>query len=306
MLAQVHFALSITGPILILLFVGIFLRRINFIDEHFIRVGNALVFRVTLPMMLFFSMASHSEVTDLDLGYVVFGSIATLLIVALLLLIAPIIVPKEKTGIFVQGAFRGNLGIVGIALVLNAYGETALPTAAVYIGGVTLIYNVVSVCLLGSKGDSHVRRIASNPLIIAICSGFAYSLLALPVPRVMALSGEYLGNLTLPLALLCIGGSLSWDSFKSNHKEVTTVVVLKVFLTPAVAVLVAVAIGFRGVELGILYFMFSAPTAAASYVMAKQMTAHGDMAAEIVALSTVLSPLSLTFGLVVLNFWGLL
>lgn len=306
MLTQVLFALGITGPILILLFVGVFLRKINFIDEHFIRVGNALVFRVTLPLMLFFSIASNTDVVNLYTGHVVFGAVATLLIIAFLLFIAPMIVSKDKVGIFVQGAFRGNIGVIGIAFVLNAYGESALSTAAVYIGGVTIIYNIFSVWLLGDKGDAHIRRIASNPLILAICAGFVYSFFGLPVPGVIAMSGEYLGNLTLPLALLCIGGTLKWDSFKSNHKEVTIVVLLKVLLTPLVAVLLAIALGFRGVELGVLYFMFSSPTAAASYVMAKQMTKHGDMAAEIIALSTVLSPLFLTFGLVVLKSWGFL
>lgn len=306
MLAQLHFAFSITGPILILLLVGILLRRINFIDEHFIRVGNALVFRVTLPMLLFFGMASHTDIASLNTGHVVFGILATFAIIGCLLVIAPMVVPEDKTGVFVQGAFRGNMGIIGIALVLNAYGDSALSIAAVYVGGVTIIYNIVSVWLLGEKGDSHIQRIASNPLILAICGGFIYSLVGLPVPRVMALSGEYLGNITLPLALLCIGGSLSWNSFKSNHKEVSIVVMLKVLLTPLVAVLVAILFGFRGVELGVLYFMFSSPTATASYVMAKQMTKHGDMAAEIVALSTVLSPFSLTLGLVVLNTWGFL
>lgn len=306
LLTQVLFALNITGPILILLLVGIFLRRINFIDEHFIRIGNALVFRVTLPLLLFFSMASNSDVANLYTGHVVFGAIVTMLFVVVLLFIAPMLVSEDKIGIFVQGAFRGNVGVIGTAFVLNAYGESALSTAAVYIGGVTIIYNVVSVWLLGQKGDAHIRRIASNPLILAICAGFVYSLFSLPIPHVIAKSGEYLGNLTLPLALLCIGGTLRWSSFKLNHKEVIIVVLLKVLLTPMIAVVVAIVLGFRGVELGILYFMFSSPTAAASYVMAKQMTKHGELAAEIIALSTVLSPLSLTLGLVILKSWGFL
>ncbi len=306
MFAQLHFAFTITGPILILLLIGIFLRRIHLIDEHFIRVGNALVFRVTLPLLLFFGMATNTDVVNFNTGHVVFGSVATLMIVGSLLFIAPMVVSEDKIGVFVQGAFRGNMGIIGIALVLNAYGESALSTAAVYIGVVTIVYNIVSVWLLGSKGEPHFRRIASNPLILAICAGYLYSLAAIPVPDVMALSGKYLGNISLPLALLCIGGSLSWSSFKSNHKEVIVAVLLKVLITPVVAILVAITIGFRGVELGVLYFMLSAPTATASYVMAKQMTKHGGMAAEIVAIATVVSPLTLTLGLVVLKALGYL
>ncbi|MCI0654371.1 MAG: hypothetical protein L0Y39_07820 [Methylococcaceae bacterium] len=47
--------------------------------------------------------------------------------------------------------------------------------------------------------------------------------------------------------------------------------------------------------------MMATPTAAASYVMAKQMTAHGDMAAEIIAVTTAACAITVAVGLVILK-----
>jgi len=47
--------------------------------------------------------------------------------------------------------------------------------------------------------------------------------------------------------------------------------------------------------------MMATPTAAAAYVMSQQMTKHGQLAAEIITLSTLLCPFSVTLGLIILK-----
>ena len=79
-------------------------------------------------------------------------------------------------GVFVQGVFRSNMAIMGLAFVQNAYGNAGLPSGAVYVGVVTLLYNVLSVITLSRSGARAGRRrwlhigrnIVTNPLIVAI------------------------------------------------------------------------------------------------------------------------------------------
>lgn len=52
--------------------------------------------------------------------------------------------------------------------------------------------------------------------------------------------------------------------------------------------------------------MLSAPTAVSSYVMAKKMSNYGAMAAEIIALSTASSTITITLGLILLKTTGLI
>lgn len=64
--------------------------------------------------------------------------------------------------------------------------------------------------------------------------------------------------------------------------------------------------GFRGVPLGVIFFMSGAPTAAASYVMARAMGGNASLAANIIALTTIGSLLSCTVGIFVLTAFTLM
>ena len=49
---QFAFSASITGPICLMLVLGVMLKRIGLINENFIDVASKVVFQVTLPAML--------------------------------------------------------------------------------------------------------------------------------------------------------------------------------------------------------------------------------------------------------------
>lgn len=298
-------AIGVTGPVLLILLLGIVLRRRGVIGDAFIATGDKLVFTVTLPLMLFFSLATRDPSEILRPGLALFAVFSVSSSLALLFWLAPRFVQAEKLPVFIQGAFRGNLGIVGLALLISAYGDDVIAQAASFLGVVVLLYNITSVWILGKRGDSHWLRMLGNPLIIGIVAGALVALLQIPVPKLLLDSGRYLSQMSLPLALLCIGGSLSWQSFRGNHRDVTRACLFKLVLQPVIMTTAAWAVGFRGEVLGIVFLLMASPTATASYVMARQMTVHGPMAAEIVALTTALSPLTITLGLVILAALGL-
>lgn len=298
-------AIGVTGPVLLILLLGIVLRRRGVIGEAFIATGDKLVFTVTLPLMLFFSLATRDPSEILRPGLALFAVFSVFSSIALLYWLAPRFVEAEKLPVFIQGAFRGNLGIVGLALLISAYGSEVIAQAASYLAVVILLFNITSVWILGKRGDAHWLRMLGNPLIIGIVTGALVALLQIPIPKLLLDSGRYLSQMSLPLALLCIGGSLNWQSFRGNHRDVLRASVFKLVLQPVLITAAAWAIGYRGEVLGIVYLLMASPTAAASYVMARQMTNHGPMAAEIVALTTALSPFTITLGLVVLASLGL-
>ena len=304
MYRQLLFALDVTSPILLILFLGWVFRRYQLIDEHFINVSNRFVFNVTLPCMLFLSTATRPLQQSLDVPLVLFGIVSTLLAFIFLVVIAPILVSRDKRGVFVQGAFRGNMGIIGIALVLNAYGVDILPKVSVYLALLTILYNILSVMILSNKKQSLPLILLKNPLIIGVLLGLLFSWTQIQVPEFIQSTGEYFSQVTLPLALTCIGGSLRWGSFRTNHLDVLWTALFKLLVIPVAVVIAAIIWGFREEDLGLLFLMMATPSATASYIMAREMTAYGDMAAEIVAVTTVGSALTVTIGLVLLQYAG--
>jgi predicted permease len=67
--------------------------------------------------------------------------------------------------IYAQGAFRGNLGIIGIALVFNAYGTKMLAVASLYMALIAIIDNPLSILILKPKAHKPHKSILTNPII---------------------------------------------------------------------------------------------------------------------------------------------
>lgn len=298
---QLSFAFGITGPVLLLLGLGAVVRRVGLIGTDFIRQANALVYTVALPVMLYFAIATRPITAAFDPVMSVIGVGGTLLIVVMALAVGQLL-PKDQRGVFVQGSYRGNLAVLGIALALATYGEESLPLMAVYIAIVTTVYNLVAIWLLDSTGA--LGQIIRNPILIGIVGGVAGSLLNVPAPAVLVTTGEYLTSLTLPLALLCIGASLELKSLSEHRRSLALAAVFKLIISPILLVGLGLAVGLRDERIGILFFLAASPTATASYVIASRLTNHGKLAAEIIAVTSALGVASFTVGLALLRTFG--
>nr|WP_319536686.1 AEC family transporter [uncultured Vibrio sp.] len=309
-LHQLQFSLSITGPICLMLVLGVVFKRIGLIDNNFIDVGSKLVFKVTLPAMLFISIVSSEHNFSAASHFVNFGAIASISFFVFTYISVKFLFPSSPDqGVLIQGGYRANTGIIGLAYVSSAYGQQGVALAALYVAVTTFIYNVQAVICLSPKGATSVsqaaklmiRTLTKNPLIIAIVFGMLFYILSVPVPQIAIDAGNYLSKMTLPLALLCTGGSLNLRLMRQEKGPSWFASSYKLLVAPAVITIVAYLVGFRGVELGILFFMNASPVAAASYVMARSMGGNSVLAANIIAITTVLSTLTCTLGIIMLN-----
>ena len=110
-------------------------------------------------------------------------------------------------------------------------------------------------------------------------------------------------RLTLPLALLCIGGTLSLAALRASSGLAIGASLLKMVWLPLLATLGACALGFRDAELAILFLYFASPTAAASFVMARAAGGNAELAAAIIVITTLAAVFTTNLGLFVLR-WG--
>ncbi|TEW56210.1 AEC family transporter [Psychromonas sp. RZ22] len=310
-LESLHFSFSIIGPICLLLFLGWFLRKTNTINDAFIEIGSKLVFKVTLPALLFLSIIKTNRDIDINFSLIIYSVIANFVFFLLTVLLTRYWVKdKSDHGVIVQGAFRSNIAIIGLAYVANVYGDAGIAVAAIYVAFHTMLYNILSVIILTPKQEGVksitifgvVKSIAKNPLIIGISLGIVFFIFAIPVPKVLINTGQYFSNMTLPLALLCTGGSLNLKALKYNGFNCRFSSILKIVIGPIFITGGAYLFGFTGTPLGLVFFMSASPTAAASYVMARAMGHNADLAANIVAMTTIGSLLTCSLG-VSLLYW---
>lgn len=313
--STLSFTLNVTAPVFILVFLGLFFGRIGLINDEFNRVASRLVFNVTLPTLVFLTLL-HTDLTQVfAFDLLAYAGLVTLAAFGWLIWRARYIVASEDKGVFVQGSFRGNLGILGLALAANQYGAEGLALTSILLALLIVLYNLLSVVALNLWRDTadgkgvNWRRIfidiVKNPLIIAVFIAIPTSLYQVPLPAVVIKVGDYFASMTLPLALLCIGAALDLSALRETSGLALKATAYKLLLLPVPMVLGAWLLGYEGMTLGVLFLVFSCPTAAASYVMARAMGGNAVLAANIVALTTLFGTLTISIGVFALHWFGL-
>ena len=66
------FALNAIMPIILLIFLGYFLKKKNFLDEVWFKKGNKLVFKVCLPVLLFTNVYNIESFAYIDWSVVIY------------------------------------------------------------------------------------------------------------------------------------------------------------------------------------------------------------------------------------------
>lgn len=311
---QLAFSASITGPICLMLVLGVIFKRINLINENFIDVASKVVFKVTLPALLFLSIVQSDHDFSSSTSLVIFAVVANFAFFLFSTVSThQVFKNNPDSGVIIQGGFRSNTGIIGLAYVANAYGSNGVALAALYVACTTMLYNVQAVVTLTPKGSQStaeatkvmLKSIRKNPLIIAIVAGFVFYGLSIPIPKIASDAGHYFANMTLPLALLCTGGSLDLKAMSSDKGPTWFAGLTKLVFSPILITGAGLLCGFKGLELGIIFLMSASPTAATSYVMARAMGGNAALAANIIAITTVCSLLTCTIGIFTLTSFQL-
>jgi hypothetical protein len=142
-----------------------------------------------------------------------------------------------------------------------------------------------------------VRGVISNPLLVAGLLGLAVAFLGISVPRFLDRTLETLAGAAVPVALLGIGSSLVTARMAGRQSWIGWAAGLKVAVVPLIVLLLSRAVGLGPVEHRIALVFAACPTAAAAYIMAREMDGDEALASGSVALSTILSLVSLTAAL---------
>lgn len=306
MLESLTYALDVTLPISLIIAVGILLKRIGWITDAFAKTGSELVFNLTLPCLLFVNIATTDLTTHFPTLLVVFAASVMTATFLLFHFLAYRIPNKLARGAFVQGACRGNMAIIGLALSVSAFGSPALSIASMYLAVLVVPLNIYSILTLyfhqekTPKVKEVARSVLTNPLAIAIALAIVVALMPVDVPKLMIDTGNYLARMTLPLALLCVGATIRWQEFRSSSL-LYWAISSKIVFIPFVATALGFSFGLRGEQLGVLFMMTAAPTAAAAYPMVRSIGGDYHLTAAIIAGSTLMSIVSSTIGLFILR-----
>lgn len=308
------FSLTLVAPVFLIVALGYFLKRIGVINENFVSVSSKIVFTISLPALIFIEVSSIHLEEILNVNLILFVYAGTLVTFAAVWITAGFFTRagKDKAS-FIQGSFRGNFAIVGLAIIVNYYGIDNLGKASLVLAFTIPLYNILSVIALTvplkekeHKYSNTFFEILKNPLIIAVFAAIPFSYFGIIIPGFLKTSIGYLSALALPLALVGIGGFLSFSDITKESSLTVISTILKLLVFPAIMTLAAYLLDFRGIDLGIIFILFACPTAIASFIMAEAMGANSRLAGNILLLTTLVSVITITLGLFILKENGLI
>lgn len=310
------YSLNATMPVFLVMILGWWLKKINFISDDFVSVADKVVFKVALPVLVFKDIASADLSGDFNWSFVLFCFFGTCIFFGVTWLFAEVFIKdKAMIGSFVQGSFRGSAAILGIAFAQNIYGSSGLVPMMI-VASIPL-FNIFSVIVLmrsanaGEKDKKAVlyktlKGIVTNPIIIGIFAGIPFALLHVTFPPIIEKTVASVSSLSTPLALIAIGGSFSTGAALKKWKPTVIASIIKLIVIPGIFLPVAVGMGFRNEEMVALLILTGAPTTVSSYIMAKNMGNDNVLASGIVVMTTILSSVTLTGIIFILKSNGII
>lgn len=286
---------EVVAPLLILMLVGAFIRKMNVIDDSTVKKMNGAVFKVFLPALIFNNIYNSSIDDVKDIKTALYT--ATVIFLSFLLSMAVVSLMEKdnrKRGAMIQGMCRSNFVIFGVPLCVSLIDESISGKISVAAAIVVPLLNVMSVIVLeifrGGKPELKkiIKGIITNPLIIASALGIITLLSGIRFNDIIESSLGDVSKIATPLALVLLGASINLGKVKGNLKQLIITLAGKLVVIPLLGISVAALLGMRGGDIALLIAAFSSPTAVSSYPMALQMDSDGELAAQIVAFGTTL------------------
>ncbi len=305
------FSLNATIPVILMMVLGMFFKKIGLLDEHTVKKINGFAFKILLPALLFKDLSTADFRQVWDTRFVVFCFVATLLSIAIAFGFSLLRKNTAQRGEIIQASYRSSAAILGIAFVNNIYGEATM--AALMIVATVPLYNIIAVTALSltsPENRSHSKKalilstakgVATNPIIIGIAIGLLWSVLEIPQPIILSKSVSYLASMATPLSLIALGASFELKDIKGNAGVTVGISFIKLVLFCGLFLPAAVYLGFRSEKLIAILVMLGSATTGSCFVMARNLGHEGRITACAVMLTTLLSAFTLTSWLFILK-----
>ena len=306
-------AVRVVYPLVIYMLIGWFIRKRNIMTKEHLKNLNATVFKVILPIGIFFDIyqTDIGEVFQPQVFLFVFLGII-LLFSASCLVVSRIIKDYRDSTVVIQGIYRSNYALFGASIAKAVCGSEGVALVAALTAIVIPTINILAVILFESKRGGKIKvsrvfmNILKNPLVVAGVSGALAALVGLEIPDIVSQPFITFGDTAAPLALVALGGMISVKSVMNHKNYLTLTVIGRLICSPILMLSAAILFGMRGEVLIAILAVFGSPTAVSSAPMAQAMGGNGELAGEIVAITSVCSIVTVFSFVFALSRFGFL
>lgn len=281
---------------LILVGIGALCYKVKLISKEGNKSLTNLVLYVANPMLI---ITSYQQ----DFSYYLLKGLGLTFVLsavgfAVLGFFARVFIRKGNDAIIERlNATYSNCGFMGIPLALALFGTEGV----FYVTAVNTAFNII-IWTLGvysvtkDKSFISIKKIATNPTIVATVLGFALFALRIKIPEIIFTPCNYIASVVTPLAMIVAGVTIAQNNILKAFSNVRIYMVcaLKLVIVPAVlAVLFALVPDINNTAVTTALLCLSCPSATIATMFAIRFNKSAGYSAQIFGVTTILSVISL-------------
>ncbi len=281
-------------PTLLIAGVGFVLARTLQPDR---RSLTQIIMNVLIPCLVFQNL-TQSNIPLSDFGRMALFAIVVVAISAGVVLVISTILRLNHviTTTFMLMVMFSNVGNMGLPVITLAFGQEALTYGTVYFVVNNLLLYTVGTLIASSGHEPFARafgRVFRMPVIYGVLAAGIFQLFHLQLPDPVSTSVGMLARAAIPIMLLMLGMQLHSAGFKIT-RLVGLGTLTRLVLVPGVAFLVNGLIGLSGPALQAGMLEAATPSGVMASMFAAEYDIEPEFAANMVLLTTLFSPLTLT------------
>lgn len=309
-----HPVVSALLPVALLILVGFGAGRFKWVRPEAVKDLSNLVFLVLTQALLFRTMSSvHLERLDMRPVFQYFVVVGVLFFASVYLYGR-----TARASVLALGSVFSNTVMIGIPLVGLAFGHEGqvlllslialhalvLLTVATVVIELQLAHQQAQASALRAPlwrmVAQAIRSTVLHPVPLPILLGLVYAQTGWGLPSVIDKPLQMLGAAFGPIALLLVGVSLAQIPLGQHIQTALKVAAVKTMVHPLLMVAMGWMLGLRGLHLSVMVVVAALPMGANVFLFSQRYALEKDAVTGAVAVSTVLSAISVSLALALL------
>jgi len=306
--------LSSLLPVILLISAGFAAARLDWVRETAVKDLSNLVFFLLMPALLFRTMG-RVYVEQLD-----FKPVAAYFLAVGVLVVGTFLLQgfNRRAAVLALAVTYSNAIMIGIALVTLVFGQAGLVTlltlipvhSLVLLTGATVLLELAMASESASGSDrqrwlSSVLKALQNalfhPLTLPLLAGLLFAQTGWVLPPMMEMPLDLLARAFSPMALILVGVTLGFTRVGSHWRGALKLAAVKNILHPMLVYGLCLALGVTGLPMAIMVVAAALPMGANVFLFSQRYGVAQELITASVAVSTVLSVLTLTLALMLVS-----
>ena len=291
--------------IIIMIGLGYFLKRIDFLSEKDIDPFNKIVMYILLPCMIFHALYSADLSLISQLGILPFVILASSFVTGIVayFILRQLNLDDITLWSVLVTVMIANTGFMGYPVTLGIFGQEGFLRAIFCDISTSFIFLILSFVLIlkfGGTVKTAVRKIAFFPPLWAVVLGLIFNLVNIPIGPVIDNTVNYLGQGAIPLIMIALGLSIDFSAIRRSKSMIVFTSIMKLAFFPLVAFVAASQLGLIDLQFKISIVEAAMPSGMMSLLLAITYKLDYELTSDCILINTVISLITLPIIIMIL------